>query len=72
MDTVTEAFDENEYFGYILKGHLVEAIAYTKRFPEQAALYQRYMVIFDKEQFLTYEIDESLNDILRTYQQHYF
>jgi hypothetical protein len=64
-------FDENEYYGYILKGDLIGAIRYTKRFPEQNALYQRYITVFDKEQYLNYAIDEPLNDILRAYQQYY-
>ena len=64
-------FDENEYYGYILKGDLIGGIRYTKRFPEQSALYQRYITIFDKEQYLNYVIDEPLNDILRAYQQYY-
>lgn len=64
-------FDENEYYGYILKGDLVGAIGYVKRFPEQSTLYQRYITIFDKEQYLNYAIDESLNGILRAYQQYY-
>ncbi len=71
METPKELFDENEYHGHILKGDLAKAIAYTKRFPEQAALYQRYMAIFDKEQYLTYVIDELLNAILLAYQQYY-
>lgn len=71
METPKEMFDENKYYGHILKGDLSNAIAFTKRFPEQAALYQRYMAIFEKEQYLTYETDESLNAILLAYQQYY-
>ena len=66
-----EMFDENEYCGYILKGALVGALHYVKQFPEQIALYQRYMAIFDKEQYLNYAIDEPLNAMLRAYQQYY-
>ena len=43
-------FDENAYYGYILKADLVGAIGYIKRFPEQGTLYQRYITTFDKEQ----------------------
>ncbi len=64
-------FDENAYYGYILKADLVGAIGYIKRFPEQGTLYQRYITIFDKEQYLNYAIEELLNGILRTYQQYY-
>lgn len=64
-----ETFDENKYYSYILKGDLTGAIHYIKRFPEQDALYQRYMAVFEKEQYLNYAIDAPLNDILRAYQQ---
>jgi len=64
-------FYENEYYAHILKGDLVGAIGYVKQFPEQAALYRRYMDVFDKEQYLTYEIAEPLSDILRAYQRYY-
>lgn len=71
METTKEMFDENEYYGYILKGDLARTISYVKHFPEQSTLYQRYITIFDKEQYLNYAIDESLNGILRAYQQYY-
>lgn len=64
-------FDENEYYSYILKGDLTGAIHYIKRFTEQDALYQRYMAVFEKEQYLNYAIDEPLNNILRAYQQYF-
>lgn len=66
-----KVFEENEYYGYILKGDLVGAIRYVKRFPEQSVLYQRYINLFDKEQYLNYAIDEPLGGILRAYQQYY-
>lgn len=64
-------FDENKYYGYILKGDLAGAIHYVKQFPEQSALYQRYMAVFEKKRYLNYAIDEPLNNILRAYQQYY-
>lgn len=64
-------FYEDTYYGYIIKGDLIEAISYIKQFPEQAELYQRYMTVFDKEQYPSYEIDAPLNAILRAYQQYY-
>lgn len=64
-------FNEDTYCGYIIKGNLAGAIRYVKQFPDQNALYQRYMTVFDKEQYLDYATDEPLNDILCAYQQYY-
>lgn len=64
-------FDEDIYCSYIIKGDLLGAIYYVKQFSEQTGLYQRYMAVFDKEQYLTYEIGEPLNTFLYAYQQYY-
>lgn len=66
-----KAFDEEIYYGYIIRSDLMGALHYIKQFPEQAALYQRYLSVFDEEHYLTYEVDELLNAILRAYQQYY-
>lgn len=71
MGRKDDIFNENVYCGFIIKGDLVGAIRYVKRFPEQSALYQRYVTIFDKEQYLTYALEEPLNDVLCAYQQYY-
>ena len=71
MGRKDHVFHENVYCGFIIKGDLVGAIRYVKRFPEQSALYQRYITIFDEEQYLIYAIDEPLNDIMHAYQQYY-
>lgn len=64
-------FDKNRYYGYIVKGDLIGAIGYVKQFPEQAALYHRFMTVFDEEQYIIYELDADLNKILTLYQQYY-
>jgi hypothetical protein len=66
-----ESFNEDIYYAHLIKGDFIEAIRYVKQFSEQAALYQRYMSVFDKEQYLSYDIDEPLNAILHAYQQYY-
>ena len=38
------------YYGYMVRGDLHGAINYVKQFPEQAALYDRFLAIFDREQ----------------------
>lgn len=59
------------YYGYIIKGDLHGAIAYVKQFPEQADLYDRFMAVFKQEQYVTYELDADLNNVLLAYQQYY-
>ena len=59
------------YFGFIVKGDLHGAIDYVKQFPEQTDLYNRFMSVFEHEQYTTYKIDADLNNILLAYQQYY-
>lgn len=64
-------FSKSTYYGYIIKGDLTGAIRYVNQFPEQTVLYNRYMTVFEQEQYSTYEVDADLNNILRFYQQYY-
>lgn len=64
-------FNVNAYYGYIIKGDLIGAIRYVKQFPDQTALYNQFMAVFEQEQYLTYAVDTDLNDILTIYQRYY-
>ncbi len=64
-------FSKNVYRGYIIKGDLTGAICYIKQFPDQAELYNRYMEVFEKEQYITYDADAEINEVLVIYQQYY-
>ncbi len=64
-------FSKNVYCGYIIKGDLTGAIQYVKQFPDQSELYNRFMEVFEKEQYITYDVDAELNEILTIYQQYY-
>ncbi|MBQ7898730.1 MAG: hypothetical protein IJ307_02650 [Bacteroidales bacterium] len=64
-------FDSDIYYGNIVKGDLRGAITYIKQFPEQINLYNRFMDVFEHEQYITYEVDSELNNILTAYQQYY-
>lgn len=59
------------YYGYIVKGDLHGAITYIKQFPAQTTLYKRFMDVFEHEEYMTYEVDAGLNNILTAYQQYY-
>lgn len=63
--------EKSIYYGYIVKGDLHGAITYIKQFPEQTNLYNRFMDVYEHEQYMTYEVDAELNSILTAYQQYY-
>lgn len=64
-------FDCDLYYGYIIKGDLRSAIAYVKQFPEKSDLYNRFDSVFEHKQYISYEVDAELNEILVAYQQYY-
>lgn len=64
-------FSKNVYYGYILKGDLTEAVNYVGQFPEQAVLYHRLMDIFEKEQYVSYDVPADLDALLSIYQRYY-
>lgn len=64
-------FSKSIYRGYIIKGDLTGAINYVKQFPSQAELYQRFMEVFEREQYTIYEADAGLNELLLVYQRYY-
>ncbi len=57
--------------GYILKGDLIGAMDYIKQAPELVGLYQRCVDLFERENYLTYEVDADLNELLTLYQRYY-
>ncbi len=63
--------DSEVYYGYILKGDLHGAISYIKEFPEKSNLYNHFINVFEHEQYINYDIDADLNNILVAYQQYY-
>lgn len=64
-------FDCDLYYGYIIKGDLLSAITYIKQFPKKSDLYNRFVSVFEHEQYISYEVDAELNEILLAYQQYY-
>lgn len=59
------------YYGYIIKGDLLGAISYMRQFSDQLALYNRFVSVFEHEQYISYDVDAELNEILLSYQQYY-
>lgn len=65
------AFDQNLCLAWLKKGRLRPAMEYLARFPEQAELYRQYMSLYQQEQYLSYDVDSRLQDILLAYQKYY-
>lgn len=63
--------DRDLYYGYIIKGDLLSAIPYIKQFPENRDLYDRFISVFEQEQYLSYEVEAELNEVLLAYQRYY-
>lgn len=65
------AFDQNLCLAWLKKGRLRPAMEYLARFPEQAELYRQYISLYQQEQYLSYDVDSRLQDILLAYQKYY-
>ncbi|MBD5152117.1 MAG: hypothetical protein HDT16_06420 [Oscillibacter sp.] len=62
-------FDWSLCLAYLKKGDLRSTMEYAAQFPEHAELYQKYVSLFQQENYLSYEVDDS--DILLIYQKYY-
>lgn len=65
-----EEFQYDVYRGKLIQGKLKEAAAYLSAFSGQKQLYERYIALFENEQYITYDIEEKLNRILLCYQKY--
>lgn len=66
-----EKFEKDTLRGMIVKGNLRAAMTYLEQFPETTALYQKGMALYQKEHYLTYDVEAELNEILLAYQKYY-
>lgn len=64
-------FDWDLCLAHLVKGRLRAAMDYAARFPEQGALYQKYASLFQRENYLSYGVDDHLEKILLAYQKYY-
>ncbi|MBO5198772.1 MAG: hypothetical protein J6B85_09695 [Lachnospiraceae bacterium] len=64
-------FNKNIFYGELVKGNLNGAVKYLKQFADRIELYNKYISVFEKEQYSTFEIDDRLNEILIIYQKYY-
>lgn len=61
----------NTLADYFIRGDVAGAIAFMKGIPELSDFVQPYIDLFEKKQYIRYDIPENLNRILLCY-QHYF
>ena len=54
-----------------MQGKLKAAVEYLRQFPEKTERCNQYLSVFEQEKYLTYEVDDYLNEILRFYQMYY-
>ena len=64
-------FEKDTLRGMIVKGNLRAAMTYLGQFQETTALYQKGVALYQKEHYLTYDVDAELNEILLIYQKYY-
>lgn len=64
-------FEINQFYGYLIKGDLLDAIYYMKEFPDQKNRYHKYQALFADEQLLHYDVEHELHQILDIYQKYY-
>ena len=64
-------FEKDTLRGMLVKGNLQAAMTYLEQFPETTALYQKGVALYQKEHYLTYDVDAELNEILLIYQKYY-
>lgn len=68
---MSSAFTRDIFYGHLIKGNLKDAMKYLEQFPEQEELYQKYVSVFEKEEYLTLTDDDTVNAILIIYQRYY-
>lgn len=66
-----EHYDRNIFRSLILKEDLKSAMAYIGQFPEKKDLYDKYISLFQEENYLAYDVDADLSEILLIYQKYY-
>lgn len=64
-------FNEFVFYGFIVKAELQQALAYLKQFANQHKRLERYVSLFEEEQYISYEADAYLNTLLEHYQRYY-
>ena len=67
---MAEVYAQDVFQGCILQGNLKAALAYLKKFPEKAVLYDRYEALFTEEPAGSGAEDAQVNAILASYPKY--
>lgn len=66
-----EVFDKSVFYAYLIKSNLKKALSYLNQYSEETEQYGKYASLFEKEEYLNYDVGCYLNDILLIYQKYY-
>lgn len=64
-------FQADIFCGFLLKGELNTAVEYLGQFPEKETEKMKYRQLFENAQYITYPVDDFLQQILNVYQKYY-
>ena len=65
------SFDWSLCLARLKKGGMRSAMEYLAGYPEHAELYQKSVSLFQRENYLSYDVDDGLQSILLIYQKYY-
>ena len=68
---MVQPYDEGTYYGLLIKGDLCGAMDYIGSFPEMKSVYDRYLSVFQDENYISQGVDEAVNRLLIIYQKYY-
>lgn len=71
MEKSLERYDKKEYYGYISRGKVREAVAYLQRFPSKRNLVKKYMRVFRDGKPMTRSTNAVIHKIDVVFQAYY-
>ena len=66
-----EKYDENKFKSFLWRLELKEAVNYLRDFPEMNDLYEKYISVFEKGEYLKRTDNEVIGEIDKIYQKYY-
>lgn len=68
---LAENYNKDRFLGFLIRGELIEALAYLKQFPDLRELYERYMELFEHGAELREGLPDELAEMLLIYRLYY-
>lgn len=66
-----ERFDKQIYSAHLIKGDLIAAFDYVRKFPEQIDLVNRYVDVFENKNEMNRTDNKVINEVDKIYQKYY-